>query len=106
MRNDAQTTGEGRSPFGRLLREFRVAANLSQESLAERAGVSSDGISVLERAARRTLIRSRCSRRHSSFPRRIAPVCKRLQRVRPCRAVEVYSRRTAAAWDVTICPSR
>jgi predicted ATPase/DNA-binding XRE family transcriptional regulator len=54
MRNDAQITGEGRSPFGRLLREFRVAANLSQESLAERAGVSSDGISVLERGARRT----------------------------------------------------
>jgi predicted ATPase/transcriptional regulator with XRE-family HTH domain len=53
MRDDAEPPGEGRSPFGHLLREFRVAASLSQESLAERAGVSSNGISVLERGARR-----------------------------------------------------
>jgi non-specific serine/threonine protein kinase len=36
-----------------LLREFRLAAGLSQEALAERAGVSADGISVLERGTRR-----------------------------------------------------
>jgi predicted ATPase/DNA-binding XRE family transcriptional regulator len=42
-----------RSPFGHLLREFRIAANLSQEALSERAGVSVSGISALERGARR-----------------------------------------------------
>jgi predicted ATPase len=36
-------------PFGALLREFRLAANLSQEALAERAAMSADGISALER---------------------------------------------------------
>ncbi len=43
----------GRSPlplsFGALLREFRVGARLSQEALAERATVSTDAISALER---------------------------------------------------------
>jgi transcriptional regulator with XRE-family HTH domain len=45
--------GEGRSPFGHLLREFRMASNLSQEALAERAGLSAGGISALERGVRR-----------------------------------------------------
>lgn len=44
---------EGRSPFGHLLREFRLALNLSQEALAERAGLSLGGISALERGIRR-----------------------------------------------------
>ncbi|MBV8345594.1 MAG: helix-turn-helix domain-containing protein [Candidatus Eremiobacteraeota bacterium] len=35
--------------FGALLREFRLGANLSQEVLAERAAMSADGISALER---------------------------------------------------------
>jgi predicted ATPase/transcriptional regulator with XRE-family HTH domain len=35
--------------FGTLLREFRLAANLSQAALAERAAMSPDGISALER---------------------------------------------------------
>ncbi|MBV8368776.1 MAG: helix-turn-helix domain-containing protein [Candidatus Eremiobacteraeota bacterium] len=35
--------------FGPLLRQFRVAAGLTQEALAERAGVSADGIGALER---------------------------------------------------------
>ena len=38
-----------RPSFGTLLREFRLAANLSQEALAERAAMSADGISALER---------------------------------------------------------
>ena len=38
---------------GEVLRRFRVAASLSQEALAERAGLSARGISDLERAARR-----------------------------------------------------
>ena len=39
------------SGFGELLRRFRVAAGLTQEALAERAGISTRGISDLERGA-------------------------------------------------------
>ena len=42
------------APFGVVLRQFRTAAALSQEDLAERAGVSLRGISDLERGVRRT----------------------------------------------------
>src|SRR4051812_3666088 len=38
--------------FGELLRCYRVGAGLTQEQLAERAGVSTRGISDLERGAR------------------------------------------------------
>jgi predicted ATPase len=44
----------GSSDFAKLLRHHRRAAGLSQESLAERARMSSDGISSLERGHRRT----------------------------------------------------
>ena len=40
------------STFGQLLREYRLAAGLSQEALAERARMSAGGVSVLERGAR------------------------------------------------------
>jgi predicted ATPase/DNA-binding CsgD family transcriptional regulator/transcriptional regulator with XRE-family HTH domain len=40
------------SPFGSLLRHYRLAAGLSQETLAEQAGLSTRGISDLERGAR------------------------------------------------------
>ena len=40
------------SPFGDLLRRHRLAAGLTQEELAERAGLSRRGISDLERTAR------------------------------------------------------
>jgi predicted ATPase/DNA-binding SARP family transcriptional activator/DNA-binding XRE family transcriptional regulator len=40
-------------PFGGLLRRLRAAAGLTQEALAERAGLSLRGISDLERGARR-----------------------------------------------------
>ncbi len=40
------------TPFGQLLRRHRLAAGLSQEDLAERAGLSIRGISDLERGAR------------------------------------------------------
>jgi transcriptional regulator with XRE-family HTH domain len=40
-------------PFGVLLQQCRLAAGLSQEELAERAGLSRRGISDLERGARR-----------------------------------------------------
>jgi predicted ATPase/DNA-binding XRE family transcriptional regulator len=39
--------------FGALLREFRLTARLSQEALAERAGMSARGISDLERGIHR-----------------------------------------------------
>lgn len=48
---------EGQAPrlsFGTLLRHFRVEAGLSQEALAERARMSKDGVSALERGYRRT----------------------------------------------------
>jgi predicted ATPase/transcriptional regulator with XRE-family HTH domain len=42
------------SAFGALLRRHRLAAGLSQDALAERAGMSSVGISALERGDRRS----------------------------------------------------
>jgi transcriptional regulator with XRE-family HTH domain len=41
------------STFAELLREYRLAAGLSQQELAERAGMSVRGISDLERGVRR-----------------------------------------------------
>ena len=39
--------------FGSLLRRYRLSAGLSQEALAERAGLSPDAIGMLERGVRR-----------------------------------------------------
>jgi predicted ATPase/DNA-binding XRE family transcriptional regulator len=44
---------QGSSEFGSLLRRYRVAAGLSQEALAERAHMSTNGIGALERGYRR-----------------------------------------------------
>jgi predicted ATPase/DNA-binding XRE family transcriptional regulator len=44
----------GPPDFGTLLRQHRLAAALSQQALAELAGMSRDGISALERGYRRT----------------------------------------------------
>ncbi len=41
------------APFGAQLRQLREAASLTQEELAERAGLTADGISALERGERR-----------------------------------------------------
>ena len=46
-------TGSGASPFGVLLLRLRLEAQLSQEALAERARMSVDAISALERGTRR-----------------------------------------------------
>ena len=46
-------TGSDSGSFGSLLRQARTAAALSQEELAERAGVSARGVSDLERGLRR-----------------------------------------------------
>src|SRR5579864_4275231 len=43
-----------RQNFGALLRSYRTRAGLTQEQLAERAGLSRRGIADLERGARRT----------------------------------------------------
>ncbi|MFN8592314.1 MAG: helix-turn-helix domain-containing protein [Thermomicrobiales bacterium] len=40
------------TPFGAFLRQLRIAAGLTQEALAERAGLSARGLSDLERGAR------------------------------------------------------
>jgi len=40
-------------PFGALLRRYREAAGLSQEDLAERAGLTADAIGALERGKRK-----------------------------------------------------
>ena len=44
----------GGTEFGRALRQYRLAAGLSQEALAEMTGLSARGISDLERGTRRT----------------------------------------------------
>src|SRR5919204_2853080 len=53
--NSDDVTGNGEEPegFGALLREHRIAAGLTQEALADRAGLSVRGIADLERGARR-----------------------------------------------------
>src|SRR4051812_35474359 len=43
-----------RSPFGSLLRSYRVTAGWSQERLAEQSGLSFRGVSDLERGVRRS----------------------------------------------------
>ncbi|MGB6517247.1 MAG: helix-turn-helix domain-containing protein [Candidatus Cybelea sp.] len=52
METEARATGS--SDFGTLLRHYRLAAGLSQEALAERAGMSTNGIGALERGYRRS----------------------------------------------------
>src|ERR671939_1263781 len=42
-----------RPPFGELLRRYRSAAGLSQEELAERAGITAKAVGALERGERR-----------------------------------------------------
>jgi len=48
-----KTEPEGPPTFGALLRRYRVAANLSQEALAVRAGLSLPAVNALERGTRR-----------------------------------------------------
>src|SRR5688572_21141573 len=45
---------DGPGAFAHLLRQYRAAAGLAQEELAERAGLSRRGISDLERGSRRS----------------------------------------------------
>ena len=52
MENEGRAAGP--PEFGTLLRSFRLTVGLSQEALAERAGMSAHGIRALERGYRRT----------------------------------------------------
>jgi transcriptional regulator with XRE-family HTH domain len=45
--------GTGTTPFADLLRGFRDRAELTQEELAKRAGISLDAVGLLERGERR-----------------------------------------------------
>src|SRR5580704_10744934 len=47
-------TGGGPGVFGEYLRRLRLEAGLSQDALAERAGISADAVAALERGRRRT----------------------------------------------------
>jgi predicted ATPase/transcriptional regulator with XRE-family HTH domain len=49
------------TPFGELLRRHRLAAGISQESLAERARISASAVGALERGARRAPYRDTVS---------------------------------------------
>ena len=53
MKLDAAQSASGAEGFGSHLRRCRMLAGLSQEALAERAGLSRRGIADLERGARR-----------------------------------------------------
>lgn len=53
MRENAHMTPNASSPFAMRLRQLRLAAGLTQEDLAERAGLSVRGIQDLERGARK-----------------------------------------------------
>jgi predicted ATPase/DNA-binding XRE family transcriptional regulator len=44
---------DGQNSFGALLKRYRLAAGLTQEALAERAGMSVQAVSALERGVRR-----------------------------------------------------
>jgi len=79
--------GEG-AAFGALLRRHRLAASLSQEALAERAGLSANAVAALERGRRSAPrpdtvallapTRSRCSpRRSRSTPTTAPPLSRR-----------------------------
>jgi transcriptional regulator with XRE-family HTH domain len=79
-----------RSPsFGLLLQHYRQNAGLSQEELAERAGLSRRGISDLERGARRSP--------HASTMRRLAEALCLQNRDRATLASSAHSTAESAA---------
>ena len=44
-------------PFGELLRRYRLAAGLSQEALADQAGLSLQAVSKIERGLHRPVLK-------------------------------------------------
>ena len=102
--HDVTATPEGRS-FGEVLRRYRVAAGLSQEALADRAGLSLRGVSDLERGLSRApgCTRSAAWRTRSAWKARLArrwrpPAVRhpsthqRLSTSRPTRRADARSR--------------
>lgn len=55
---DTETTSTRVPTLADLLRSHRIAEGLSQEQLAERAGLSASAVSALERGARRRVYRA------------------------------------------------
>ena len=51
--SESKASGEDAAPFGAQLRRLREAAGLTQEELAERAGLTARAISMLERGERK-----------------------------------------------------
>ena len=91
--------------FGDLLRQLRTAAALSQEELAERAGVSLRGISDLERGVRRAPHLRPCA--CWPMPSRSAPETGRplLAAARPAAVSADDGARSRAATSRSRCPS-
>jgi predicted ATPase/transcriptional regulator with XRE-family HTH domain len=93
--------GDDASTFGALLRRFRQAAGLSQEELAERAGISSQAIGALERGDRR-----------QPYPATVRRLADALSLVGDERAVFIVAVRPSAAAssatpaDITAMPMR
>ncbi len=83
--------------FGTLLRQYRRAAELTQEVLAERSGLSVDAVSALERGARRAPRRITVDRLAAALgltpPEREALIASA-----PSRAARRPPRRPASAW--------
>ena len=86
-------TGESRASFGERLRRLRVAAGLSQEALAERAGLSAQAIGALETGKRRR-----------PYPHTIAALAAALGLTEQERAVlaEARSSSTGTSADMTL----
>ena len=64
--------------FGQLLKHYRLAAGLTQEALAERAGVSARGISDIERGLRRAPYRDTINKLAQALELSVAD-CARLE---------------------------
>src|SRR5229473_2738021 len=88
---------EGPLTFGQLLRRYRTAAGVSQDELAEQAGLSAHGISDLERGARQRpypdTVQRLADSLHLDAPQRAALVAAR----RSFRAETTAASRTARA---------
>ena len=89
--------------FGDLLRKHRLAAGLTQEELAERAGLSVHGVQKLEQGLRTHIVTLsggycwRCSSRPPTW------VSFRMQS-NPTDATQLHLRGDLVMWVVTICP--
>ena len=86
-------TDESRAPFGERLRRLRVAAGLSQEALAERAGLSAQAIGALETGKRRR-----------PYPHTVAALADALGLSAPERAELAEARAPAASGAAPLPP--